>query len=229
MSPGREVSRFCGAVALVMLVATPGGAAAQQGRDPGRFRHEVHASYECSECHSNGRATTTADRSWCADCHHVNVGYEQCQRCHSADEISPEPLRRLATFHLPGADRTRSLTFDHKIHRDLSCANCHTGGATLRVEASCASCHEDHHRPGSTCTACHAEPPVGAHSEDVHANLSGCAAAGCHTTRDIDYAALLDERNFCVACHVGQREHEAPNPCIECHKLGLPEPVGTNP
>lgn len=229
LTRGSSIARFCGVVSLALTLGVPGSAAAQRVSDGGRFRHEIHAGYECVECHSTGRATTAANSSWCADCHHVNVGYEQCQRCHSAEEISPEPLRRLATFHLPDAERTRSLTFDHTIHQGLSCSNCHTGGAALKVEASCASCHSDHHKAGSTCTACHAEPPIGAHNEEVHQNLPGCGAAGCHSAPGIDYASMIDERNFCIACHVGQKEHEQPNPCVECHKLGQPESVEPRP
>lgn len=212
----------CVLLALMAAALSPRDAAGQT-EDSGRFRHDLHGQYECSECHSNGLATTTADRSWCADCHHVNVAYEQCQRCHTVGEIAPEPLRRTVTFHFPGAERVRALTFDHRIHRDVSCANCHTGGAALRVEANCSGCHEDHHQVGRDCTACHQKPTAEAHTSEVHRDLTGCAASGCHTGRPIDYSALQDERPFCLACHVDQREHEAPNLCVECHKLGQTE------
>lgn len=229
MSRNRCLRWLCRAIVFGALVLIPRAANGQEPQKIGRFRHEIHASYACAECHSTGRATTPSNSAWCADCHHVNVGYDQCRSCHSAEEISPEPLRKLVTFHMPDAEPVRSLTFDHTVHRELSCSNCHTGGAALRVEAGCASCHSDHHEAGRTCTACHAEPPVGAHTAEVHEDLSGCGAAGCHDVRGTDYASMIDERNFCVACHVAQKEHEQPNPCIECHKLGQPEPEKARP
>ncbi|MEE8486800.1 MAG: hypothetical protein V3S56_01430 [Gemmatimonadota bacterium] len=190
----------------------------QASPDLSRFQHEFHATYECAECHSTGAATTVSNRKWCTDCHHVDVGYAQCQRCHTAREIAPEPVRAIVRFRLPPAElRTRSLIFDHNVHGRVGCASCHTGGAALRAEAGCESCHTDHHKAGVDCQACHSEPPVTAHPEEVHLDLAGCGTAGCHVAEGIDYAAMLDERNLCVSCHVAQREHEQPAPCAECH------------
>jgi nitrate reductase cytochrome c-type subunit len=31
---------------------------------------------------------------------------------------------------------------------------------------------------------------------------------------------MLDERNFCVSCHVAELDHEQPDPCVSCHILG---------
>lgn len=193
----------------------------QASPDQSRFRHALHATYECAACHSTGAATTVSNRTWCADCHHVNVGYGQCQRCHTAREIAPEPLRVVVRFRLPPAEiRTRSLFFDHNVHGDVGCASCHTGGAELRAQADCGSCHTDHHTAGSDCQACHSEPRVTAHPQEVHLDLAGCGAAGCHTAKGIDYAAMLGDRNLCVSCHVAQREHEQGEPCVKCHILG---------
>lgn len=191
---------------------------AQQAAGTSRFRHELHASYPCAECHSTGRATSPSNRSWCAECHHRNVGYDQCQRCHTVEEIAPEPVRALVTFHLSvGPTVTRSITFDHDRHAPLGCGSCHSTGGAAAVRTPCTSCHTDHHQRGRTCTACHAEPPVTAHPESVHLNLTGCGQAGCHASEGIDFATLPDDRNLCLACHPAQTDHEAPQPCARCH------------
>lgn len=207
----------------VILLAWMPPLQAQQA-DLSRFQHEQHTAFQCAECHSTGNPTSVSNRTWCADCHHVNVGFGSCQRCHTAEEIAPEPLRRLVTFQLPNdVERNRSLTFDHGRHAELSCSSCHTEDASLRVEGRCSSCHEEHHQPGSDCAACHSEPPINAHTTDVHVDLAGCGAAGCHVAEGVEYASMLDERNFCVSCHVGERDHEEPEPCMECHLLGAQE------
>lgn len=195
--------------------------AAQTGADTGRFQHEIHAAYACTECHSTGRPTTSANRSWCAECHHQDVGYNQCQQCHTTEEIAPEPVRALVTFHLSvGPSVTRSLVFDHNRHSPLGCESCHADGSRVRAQVDCTECHVDHHQRGRECTACHAEPRVTAHPESVHLDLAGCGQSGCHVSEGIDFDTLPDERNLCVSCHVGQREHEAPQACVRCHIVG---------
>lgn len=206
----------CGA--LLLGVSTGYG---QVSQSTDRFDHDEHATYECAECHSTGSATAESNRTWCADCHHVEVGYDQCRQCHTVQEIAPEPVRALVRFKLPDTEsRTRSLFFDHIAHDGVGCASCHSGGAELLAQSNCASCHSDHHAPNIDCLACHSEPLVTAHEEDVHLDLAGCGAGGCHVTEGIDYAAMPDERNFCISCHVAERDHELPEPCADCHILG---------
>ena len=210
---------------LIVLAAVPDLAGQQV--DLSRFQHERHTTFECTECHSTGSPTTVSNRTWCADCHHETTGFGSCQRCHSAAEIAPEPLRQLVTFRLPdNVERKRSLTFNHGRHAGLSCGSCHSGDAALKPEGECAACHEEHHRPRSDCTACHSEPPIGAHETNVHVDLAGCGGAGCHVADGVVYETMLDERNFCVSCHVGEKDHEQPEPCMECHLLEAREASG---
>ena len=210
-------------IALAGALAFAPAAEAQANQDPSRFQHEVHASYQCGECHGTGRPTTASNRTWCADCHHVDVSYTQCQRCHDPTAIAPEAVRAQVTFRLSVADDvTRSLTFEHQRHLDLGCANCHAGGFGLGAVAECTTCHVDHHEPGRACTACHSEPPTTAHPKEIHLDLAGCGAAGCHVSEGLDYAALEDERMLCLSCHVAQTEHETADPCAECHLLEAP-------
>ena len=205
-------------MACMAVMLNPSTVLGQANLDLSRFQHQLHATYQCAECHSTGTATTVSNRKWCADCHHIDVGYEQCQLCHTAREIAPEPVRAMVRFNLPPNEiRTRSLIFDHNVHGNVGCASCHTGGAALRSQADCESCHTDHHKADRECQACHEEPPVTAHAEDVHLDLAGCGSAGCHVAEGIDYAAMLGDRSLCVSCHVAQLEHEQPEPCAECH------------
>ena len=208
------------AIPVAILTAFPAPARAQDAGAPERFRHEIHAEFPCAECHSTGAETVVSNRTWCADCHHVNVELTQCQRCHATTEIAPEPLRRPVTFLLPGGvERERRLLFDHETHASRSCASCHTRGGGIDSAGECSSCHSDHHRAGSRCLACHREPTPGAHTAEVHLDIAGCGASGCHVAEGVDYASLPDDRNFCLSCHVEQQDHERPNPCAECHLL----------
>lgn len=218
------------AALLAGLLLAP-AASAQPASTAGRFRHELHRSFPCAECHATGMATSASNRSWCAGCHHRNVSYDQCQRCHATEDIAPAPVRELVTFQRSvGGTVTRSITFEHRRHERLGCGSCHAGGAAARPGTTCLECHADHHQPGRDCNACHAEPPVTAHTESVHLDLAGCGQSGCHVSTGIDFAALPDERNLCLACHPAQRAHEAPAPCARCHLPGdSPDPDGGRP
>lgn len=220
-SPGRR-ALLAGALLAScagMLAPRPGHAVQGVASTEGRFRHQSHGGFDCVECHANRRATTTANGEWCADCHHLSAGVSECVRCHEPGSIASIPFRALVEFRLSvGEPRVRSLGFDHGRHADLGCAECHSGGARFGVRRDCAACHVAHHEPERDCTACHAEPPVGAHSVEVHLDLSGCGSAGCHRVEGLDYAALRDSRDFCLACHPAQMEHEPQEPsCVGCH------------
>ncbi len=210
----RAIARAVGL--LTAVTAAP--LAAQGGQ---RFNHEQHATFDCAECHRTGQATVATNADWCAGCHHVSATMGECSRCHNPSALTPAPLRALVPFRLSvGEPRTRSITFDHVVHGDLECADCHTGGATLAVRRGCASCHVDHHAPERECIACHAQPPEGAHVTEVHLELAGCGSAGCHAVEGIDFEALRERPAMCLSCHHAQREHEVGEPCLRCHLLG---------
>lgn len=220
-APGRGARpRILGRTALGVLVALAFAAPRPASAQEQRFRHEVHASFECAECHQTGGATSAANGEWCADCHHVNVSPAECVRCHASGGIAPATARPLVTFRFSvGEPRTRPLPFDHERHGRFECAECHAGGADLGVRRTCASCHAEHHEAERDCTACHAQPPADVHPSDrVH--LRGCGGAGCHAVEGFDYEALKESRSLCLSCHQAMREHEAPEPCVRCHLLG---------
>lgn len=210
------------ALALLLVVWVPSDGDAQAApAGARRFQHGQHAPFPCGECHGTGGATTASNREWCADCHHVQVSLTECDRCHVPSDLAPPPLQSAVTFELSVAEpRTRQIRFDHDLHLDLGCAECHTGGAELRVRQSCTDCHVEHHEPARECMACHAEPPTTAHPRELHRELSGCGTAGCHVSEGLDFAALADRRNLCLVCHQAQRDHERAGSCGACHILG---------
>lgn len=220
-APGRRrIGVPRGAVPLATLAALSLASPPVASGQADRFRHELHASFECAECHQTGGATSAANGEWCADCHHVNASPGECARCHATGNIAPGPARPLVTFRFSvGEPRTRPVPFEHTRHASYECAECHTGGADLGVRRSCASCHGDHHEAARDCTACHAQPEGGVHPADrVH--LRGCAGSGCHAVEGFDYEALKESRSLCLSCHQAMRDHEAPEPCVRCHLLG---------
>ena len=207
-----------GMAILGLVASVPATFLATMTQEP-RFRHENHASIVCGECHANGIATLSSQADWCADCHHVSADPGECGRCHGAGQQSTGVLRVLQTFRLSvGEPRTRSLLFDHALHPELICSECHTGGASPSVDRQCESCHEEHHRSDADCSACHPPPPADAHPLEVH--LRSCMGAGCHAGEGADYGAVEGTRTLCLACHHEQTDHEPGEECTRCHVMG---------
>lgn len=220
--PARSIVRQAATLVVVFACCSVPGAARAQDVASGAFEHTRHASLSCDDCHGNARATSTVDRSWCADCHHESVRITECTRCHVTSEVTPEPRRTLLTFNLEvAAAKTRSVVFDHARHDELACSDCHAGGGPgMEAQTECTDCHERHHQPAVTCSSCHAEPLVTAHAPEMHLDLAGCGGAGCHAAEGIDYERLSGERTLCLACHVAQEDHERGSECLECHIMG---------
>lgn len=177
--------------------------------------HATHGQTECVECHVPPAASADSrpTPAECSACHHAGDRRQACARCHTAP---PAPLAVAATFTV--ADRPagveRPLSFDHARHDAIPCRTCHTGGVTLAVERTCASCHDDHHRPAADCATCHAAFPLGTHEGTAH---RGCDGAGCH--RASPALAAPGPRNVCLVCHRAQVDHEPGGECRECHFL----------
>jgi hypothetical protein len=106
--------------------------------------------------------------------------------------------------------QTRSLSFPHQRHGSLECTGCHQGTEKPAGEV-CANCHENHHREGARCIACHQAAPADTHPIEVHEE--GCA--DCHG--DGIFPAIQKTRNFCIVCHQDRIEHNADENCVECH------------
>jgi len=178
--------------------------------------HATHVSMACTECHTapGAAAGGRPASAECNACHHTTDRVEECAHCHASP---PAPVRAVpARFTI--ADRSpgqeRPLLFDHVRHTALECRTCHTGGSSLVVERTCASCHTDHHRTDSDCGACHVSFPLSIHQASVH---RGCTGAGCHSASNAIPTPL--SRNACLVCHRDQVDHEPGGECRVCHLI----------
>ena len=148
----------------------------------------AHASLTCTQCHVSkpgvanipGTELAQADPA-CISCHGDNhKGLTDCAGCHTPTAWTDVDFEH--PFTLTGA------------HATLKCAQCHIskpGGATVAgtnfpaADASCVTCHGDHHNGLTNCASCHTpaswtpanftHPVVGAHGQ-----ATGIACAKCH-------------------------------------------------
>lgn len=201
-----------------------------QIQDTVRFAHADHRDVECSACHStertHGGLTLTGLRD-CRSCHHTEPVVSECAACHQPREYAGPtyPVRQTLRLSVARAPATRSLPFDHRRHAGIACAECHRGGLELSAASvSCASCHEEHHQPDRACIACHANPPPGAHTTEMH--VTGCAGSGCHQPVPAAISGVPRTRPFCLSCHQEQREHMVGGNCASCHRLPQPRVGG---
>jgi len=213
--------------AIVAMVAWQSAPAAQVRRQQQEFDHLEHRDLECADCHSSAERhgeVTVESRAQCLQCHHsariaaTRVG---CARCHTAGELAASRTVEIV-MSIRGRSGARSATFGHGDHADLTCATCHGGGAAMRVERTCASCHESHHTAAADCASCHRDDAIAAHDRDVH--VRGCAGSGCH--EDERYGSMTEGRNTCLACHVDMREHRPGRTCADCHQVSFTHATG---
>ncbi len=185
------------------------GIAAQQGTWNGRrFTHTPHlerANLDCTFCHTpleQHGGMRFESVAACNDCHHARTSGTSCSRCHRAGEEGPEGV----IAHEIG-------DFEHRRHTlsGVSCTTCHSGATMSAASIECTACHAVHHRPESTCLACHRAGSVPEHPTQVH--VDGCAA--CHG----ENGQWIDRwtRETCSVCHVGRVEHYPDRPCTVCH------------
>lgn len=114
-----------------------------RGRDL-PFAHAPHLELECTECHADGTALSSAGVR-CAECHEEHHGAEV--RCASCHREAPEDAHPLA------------------VHASCTGSGCHEASTlpvTTRTMARsprnvCLACHQDleDHRPGERCARCH--------------------------------------------------------------------------
>jgi Zn finger protein HypA/HybF involved in hydrogenase expression len=175
----------------------------------------AHASAACLDCHGGGRfAGTSKD---CMSCHaedyrtavpaHRADRYPvgECGTCHSTSAFRPAAFRHGDTgFALSGA------------HRQVPCADCHSGGEYSGAARDCYACHAQ--------TYATASPP---HLADDGFPTSQCAS--CHGTASwmggrfdhlavSTYAIDRDHRATpCLGCHVGGVYPRTPRRCSTCH------------
>ena len=100
------------------------------------FRHDLHAPFECADCHGRPVAQRAPD---------------SCNSCH---DLHHEPERNCAACH-----PTASVGHDRAVHDD--CTTCHTAASSAALTASrslCLACHpkQGTHNVGRACATCHA-------------------------------------------------------------------------
>ncbi len=191
---------------------------------PRPLLHRQHQTISCAECHCTAEehgVVTVRTPEQCAACHHdPQRGYE-CQDCHA--EVERHVLRDVAaTMDLTVWDepRTRELPFEHELHEEFQCQECHTGPVMLAVEQECAACHDDHHRPQADCVRCHVPTEPDVHGLEVHLT---CTSSGCHAGTAGERPTLT--RTVCLTCHQDQRDHEPGLQCQSCHMVPDEPPV----
>lgn len=190
------------------------------------FPHQRHRTLACLECHTtregHGGLTFVAPRG-CNICHHQAPATSKCDNCHKTGSLAQSHAMTVRVAIPDSAARPREVGFEHAKHPDLRCQECHTTPVTLapRPQAvQCVACHEEHHGPAQTCSACHRGRDLKAVHAEPRNNHRQCDA--CHT-RDM-VARLTPTRPFCGTCHDAQRtDHYEPRQCTVCHFLTEPE------
>ncbi len=183
------------------------------------FSHRTHSELSCLSCHEtrtgHGRLTFAPPRG-CQACHHREPARADCLQCH--DEELNLPLTPVARFTVADRqERSRRVKFEHDIHSEVRCVDCHTQPISLQPAAeveNCTSCHDDHHSPARACATCHGAAEVTVdHSPPAEAHVQ-CDA--CH--RDRTVTRLFPDRAFCITCHGSQAAgHHEERECTVCH------------
>lgn len=193
---------------------------------PDSFPHNRHTSLACLTCHTVNRAgrglVFEAPRG-CDLCHHQSlmagrVDPKDCARCHRAETLAAPRMSSVQVRVGMRQPTARSVGFRHDRHSQLACADCHRPPETVPPDSvrSCRACHDQHHAPERDCVQCHNRTETRpAHTRATHV---GCDE--CHAPARI--AALIPSRNFCITCHVPQREHRPGGECSTCHFLEAP-------
>lgn len=136
----------------------------------GGFNHRDHRDVECTECHTSrethGQVTIESGGA-CQQCHHTRPVVDRgCAGCHGRAELAAGiPIRVGMAIGRRQVDR--QVRFAHGDHAGLRCAECHGQGAAMRVERTCATCHDSHHTATATCITCHNQPNRPAHTIEV--------------------------------------------------------------
>jgi hypothetical protein len=182
------------------------------------FNHRDHRDVECIDCHTSREThgqVTIESSATCQQCHHARPVIDRgCARCHGRAELSA-PIATSIRMAPGGRGVDRQVRFDHDEHPGVGCAQCHTQGISMRVERTCASCHQSHHTATATCVTCHNQPNRASHNAQVHTR--SCAGSNCHESAS--YGAMTQGRNTCLACHQDQTDHRPGQACAGCHRV----------
>lgn len=200
------------------------------------LRHKLSASEEVTKHFTRDYKTPINGKSELS----VKMPSETCLRCHSE----------------PGKERTSSVLFDHKPHKDagFTCAYCHnriahaaTTGYEKRVNMKfCLNCHKEKKAPVK-CSTCH--PKNFNLKPESHSNKAVWIKSHGKGNQSECSSCHYNQKNFCNSCHGLQMPHppgwnkthvkERPSqakcakchtskePCESCHHQGY-DPAGEN-
>ncbi len=188
------------------------------------FPHDRHEALTCLECHvtdkGHGGLTFEQPRG-CDICHHRGPSTSDCATCHQPDELTSSYPVEFAVKILDHESRSRTVDFEHGVHAEERCVDCHQEPVSLAPSsesASCQACHESHHEMATECALCHRTDAV-LEAHTLREGHQGCDA--CHETATI--AALIPERSFCRACHPDDVDHYQERACTVCHLQDQPD------
>jgi len=182
------------------------------------FNHTDHRDVECTDCHTSQQThgqVTIESTAACQQCHHTRPVVDRgCANCHGRGQLSAAVA---TTIRMEIGRRAidRRVRFDHDDHGGVRCAQCHAQGVSMRVERTCASCHQNHHTATASCVTCHDQPNRPSHTVQVH--TQSCAGSSCHEASS--YGAMTQGRNTCLACHQDQTDHRPGQACAACHRV----------
>ncbi|HEY7471565.1 MAG TPA: hypothetical protein VIE68_04380 [Gemmatimonadota bacterium] len=194
------------------------GGVAGERQQQQAFDHRSHRDVECTECHTSREThgqVTIGSGAACQQCHHTRPVVDRgCARCHGRTELSAA-VSTAIRMELGGRTVDRQVRFEHDDHAGVGCAQCHTQGLSMRVERTCASCHQSHHTATASCVTCHNQPNRASHTAQVHTRT--CAGSSCHESPS--YGAMTQGRNTCLVCHQDQADHKPGQACAACHRV----------
>lgn len=210
-----SLARFASLTRFASLVRDARGTRPAPPSMDSAFRHSIHKSLACTDCH--GTSTTHgglkfAEPAGCLACHHGAQQRTQCSTCHKTEPVTPYTVPVTFAITARRDPVTRPLTVTHARHSAVACVRCHGSGLSRPVTATtCTGCHADHHGATANCASCHPTARAG------HDRLAHAGCAGCHT--DARVAVLPTSRVLCLVCHQEQRNHYPTGDCATCHAL----------
>lgn len=218
---------------------------------------KLEGTQNCVQCHEVGKEISGAK---CLTCHgeikagldakkgfHYMMSFKKCVACHKehlGEDVRPTLFRRESFDH-----KETGFTLTGK-HTAAKCEQCHTPSniksdmvldivkktrrqTYLGLDASCVSCHADHHQTsvGSDCRSCHVtdgwKPARGFDHTKTDFRLEGKHTAvdcsKCHkamkaTTSIAPVLFFTTDFSDCTPCHASpHKQNFADRRCASCH------------
>jgi len=182
---------------------------------PGGLNHPyqlvgVHATLDCSACHSSG--VYAGLPSECVDCHLDNYN-ATANPNHSAAGFSTT----CDSCHRPSDPNWFRATYPHTVwplvgsHTAQQCSSCHIGSVYAGLPSECVDCHLDDYN--ATTDPNHASAGFPTDCRTCHQPTTWTGATFDHTYSLVGVHATLD----CSACHSNGVYAGLPSDCANCH------------